>query len=131
MTSLPLVSQYTRTEMRLAMVPDGTNNAASLPMILAISVSKRWAVGSAPRTSSSTSAIGAEVELVEAEVGAGGHVAEHAGADTDELLHEDLERELGIRGDVGRPSGEKEADDAAAAAVTPGVAVSPDPPPPP
>ena len=58
-----------------------------------------------------------EVELVEAEVGAGGHVAEHAGGDADDLLHEHLERELRVRGDAGGPAGQEDAEDAPAAAV--------------
>jgi hypothetical protein len=43
-------------------------------------------------------------ELVEAEVGARGHVTEHTGGDVDELLHEHLERELHARGDMGSPT---------------------------
>lgn len=52
-----------------------------------------------------------EVELVEAEVGAGGHVAEDAGGDADELLHEDLEGELGVGGDARSPAVDEGADD--------------------
>ena len=37
-----------------------------------------------------------EVELVETEIGASGHVAEDAGADTNQLLHQNLERELRV-----------------------------------
>ncbi|WVY95487.1 hypothetical protein V8G54_034575 [Vigna mungo] len=56
-TSLPLMSQCTSTDIRLAMVPDGTKSAASFPNNFAISVSKRKQEGSRPRTSSSTSAL--------------------------------------------------------------------------
>ena len=57
MTSEPLISQWTRTLMRFPIVPEGTKRAASFPMIFAISVSNRNAVGSFFNTSSSTSAL--------------------------------------------------------------------------
>lgn len=58
-----------------------------------------------------------EVELVEAEVGARGHVAEDASGNADELLHEDLERKLGIGGNPRSPPLEEEPEEAAGAAI--------------
>lgn len=48
-----------------------------------------------------------EVELVEAEVRPGCHVAEDAGGEAHELLHQDLEWELRVRGNPRSPSIEK------------------------
>ncbi|NTV81717.1 MAG: hypothetical protein HGA24_09890 [Candidatus Aminicenantes bacterium] len=44
------------TAIELAMVPDGQNRAASLPIFSAPSRSSSWTVGSSPRTSSPTTA---------------------------------------------------------------------------
>ena len=55
--SLPRVSQWTNTEIRLPMVPVGTNNAASFPNILAPSSSSSVTVGSSRMTSSPTAQV--------------------------------------------------------------------------
>ena len=56
MNSEPRTSQCTPTAIRLPIVPDGTNTAASFPNVAAISSSSLMIVGSSPKTSSPTSA---------------------------------------------------------------------------
>lgn len=52
-----------------------------------------------------------EIQLIQAEIGPGCHVTEDAGGDANELLHQDLEGELGISLDAGSPSVDERPDD--------------------